>query len=171
MLRKGRGKPEALSSESELGPAHAVCCFSSPSSSTMSLVMELWYSFFLNTGGFSPFFTYTRVTSNGRSRSGWLRTFQHVLLLVFLPSSSVTCLVTCCCYYYYCCSYGNALKMCQKLSSHESSESLSFPSRKGRWLLFSLGAGNVVYHHLLLYVRNWVVSLVGGCWLFYLFMG
>jgi len=71
-----------------------------------------------------------------------------------------------------CCSYGNALKMCQKLSSHESSESLSFPSRKGRWL-FSLGAGNVVYHHLLLYVRNWVVSLVGGCcWLlFYLFYG
>ena len=111
---------------------------------------------------------YTWVTSNGRSRSGWLRTFQHVLLFDVCSTYPLTCLVTCC--YYYCCSYGNALKMCQKLSSHESSESLSFPSRKGRWL-FSLGAGNVVYHHLLLYVRTWVVSLVGGCWLFYLFMG
>jgi len=28
-------------------------------------------------------------------------------------------------------------------------------------MALSLGAGNVVYHHLLLYVRNWVVSLVG----------
>jgi len=166
MLRKGRGEPEALSSESELGPAHAVAV----SHPLLPLRCHLSWSygilsFLLDTGGFSPFFTYTRVTSNGRSRSGWLRTFQHVLLLIFgslilLPACHLLLLLLLLLF----------LRKCPQnvsetlISRVERVVVLPIPShhrKEGRWL-FSLGAGNVVYHHLLLYVRNRVVSLVGG---------
>ena len=162
MLRKGRGKPEALSSESELGPAHAVAVSHPLLPLRCHLSWSYGYFFFLlNTCGFSPFFTYTRVTSNGRSRSGWLRTFQHVLLfdlysflISYLPCHLLLLLLL-------------FLRKCpqnlsETLISRVGASRCLFHQRKGRWL-FSFGAGNVVYHHLLLYVRNWVVSVVGGC--------
>jgi len=165
MLRKGRGEPEALSSESELGPAHAVAV----SHPLLPLRCHLsWsygtFSFLLNTGGFSPFFTYTRVTSNGRSRSGWLRTFQHVLLFDVCFTYPLTCLSLLLLLLLLLLLF---LRKCpqnvsETLISRVGASRCLFHQRKGRWL-FSFGAGNVVYHHLLLYVRNWVVSVVGGC--------
>jgi len=120
--------------------------------------MELWYSFFPSQHRWlsSHSSLIHGLPAMGRSRSGWLRTFQHVLLfdlysflISYLPCHLLLLLLL-------------FLRKCpqnlsETLISRVGASRCLFHQRKGRWL-FSFGAGNVVYHHLLLYVRNWVVS-------------
>jgi hypothetical protein len=145
MFREGRGKSETLSSASELGPAHAALV-SHPLPLRCHCSWSYGLSFLLIFGGLLLLHLYTGHQQWTES----VRLVQDIAtcsaFVWSLPFSSPTYLRAAIC-------YGNAPKCVR--NSHLTSESLPFYQGG---MASSLGAGNVVYHHLA------ICTKLGGVW-------
>ena len=150
MFREGRRKSEPLSSLSELGPAHAVGAKTRQPFYDVTIHGAMVFVLFilkLAEGIIAPSFIhgYQQWTGVGPVGSGH---YNMSCLLLFFACSlllSLTHLFAAAA----AAVFMETPKMCQK-------PLISRAPLQRR--CFSLGAGNVVYHHQLLYVRNWVVS-------------